>query len=198
MDLPATTPAMILPGATLFPGTMLPLRIFEPRYRKMLRDVLAGDRTFAVVMRQPGATNDAPVEIGALGLVRASVENSDGTSNLFLLGVTRFLVRDVLSERDYPVLRIAPAPETESVKAAALALKLRELVHDRAQHLTSQPTGTWHQIAEHLDTLEAPSRLADFIAHTLVHEAEHRQTLLATLPIADRLDKLIAFLMEQP
>ena len=49
ITLPDEVPVMTLAEATLFPQALMPLHIFEPRYRAMLRDVLAGDRLFAVV-----------------------------------------------------------------------------------------------------------------------------------------------------
>ena len=53
MELPVELPIMTLPNATLFPQAMLPVFIFEPRYRQMLAEVLVGSRMFAVAMRKP-------------------------------------------------------------------------------------------------------------------------------------------------
>ena len=52
---------MTLPSVTLFPQALLPLLIFEPRYRKMLKSVLQGSRIFAVAMQKPKAMREAPV-----------------------------------------------------------------------------------------------------------------------------------------
>ena len=49
IEIPNTLPAMTLRGVVLFPSAMMPLRIFEPRYREMLNDVLSQDRMFAIV-----------------------------------------------------------------------------------------------------------------------------------------------------
>jgi len=54
MLIPGKIPLMILSSTTLFPDAILPLHIFEPRYRRMLSDILALHRIFAIAMRRPG------------------------------------------------------------------------------------------------------------------------------------------------
>src|SRR6187455_127874 len=66
MQLPLEVPVMTLPSATLFPQALLPLYIFEPRYRKMLADALKGPRMFSVAMQKPGRTRETPCPIAGL------------------------------------------------------------------------------------------------------------------------------------
>ena len=83
---------MVLPNAVLIPNALLPLRIFEPQYREMLRWCLERDRFFCVAMKKPGEADSAALNfmaIGGLGLVRACVGVEDGTSNLILQGLVR-------------------------------------------------------------------------------------------------------------
>ena len=80
---------MTLPNVILFPHAMLPLFIFEPRYRRMIEDVLESHRMFCVAMQKPGAMRESPVGIAGLGMVRACVKKKDGTSNLVLQGLRR-------------------------------------------------------------------------------------------------------------
>ncbi len=82
---------MLLPDCTLFPHGGLPLYIFEPRYRIMLEDALAGECVFAVARQKEDEEGGEEVisEIGTAGLVRASKEGQDGTSQLLLHGVIR-------------------------------------------------------------------------------------------------------------
>src|SRR6266850_4519799 len=89
MQLPREVPVMILSNATLFPQALLPLYIFEPRYRRMLADALQTHRMFAIAMQRPGRSRETPSTIAGLGLIRVSVDNPDGTSHLILQGVTR-------------------------------------------------------------------------------------------------------------
>ena len=89
MELPSEVPVMTLPNATLFPQALLPLYIFEPRYRQMLADALHSNRMFSVAMRRPGSTRETPLPVAGLGLIRVSVGHRDGTSHLILQGLVR-------------------------------------------------------------------------------------------------------------
>ena len=82
-------PIFPLAGALLFPRAQLPLHIFEPRYRAMVRDALAGDRLIAMV--QPKDDREPPrlFEIGCLGRIVGSEELEDGRFNIVLEGLER-------------------------------------------------------------------------------------------------------------
>ena len=73
MNIPSQIPAMTLRGVVLFPHAMLPLRIFEDRYKKMLSDVLKKDRMFAVVAQREKCDDEPleepPFEVATIGLV---------------------------------------------------------------------------------------------------------------------------------
>lgn len=198
---------MILPNVSLFPGMMLPLFIFEPRYRKMLLDVLEGDRLFAVAMQEPTAIDEEPASVGGIGMVRASRDNPDGTSNLFLQGLARVIVHGVEEREPYPRLRIEPVapPDETSLKAEALALKVKELVRrqlgleerDELDELTPDMSDPKRQLADSVASLESPPQIADLVTYALIADPSRKQELLETLVIEDRLDKLILFLLEQ-
>src|SRR5258707_14935758 len=89
MKLPNEVPVMTLPNATLFPQALLPLYIFEPRYRRMLVDSPNADRMFSIAMQKPGPTRETPSAIAGLGLIRVSVGHQDGTSHLIMQRIVR-------------------------------------------------------------------------------------------------------------
>src|SRR5947209_8632971 len=80
-------------GTVLFPHALLPLYIFEPRYREMLQRALDEHRMFSVTLVKPSCPEWQEPEdffhLAAVGLIRACVERSDGTSNLILQGLER-------------------------------------------------------------------------------------------------------------
>jgi len=95
VDLPDTVPIFPLPGVLLLPRALLPLHIFEPRYRAMTRDALDGDRMIAMI--QPSGPSGDPREpavyrTGCVGRISAVEEVEDGRFNLTLTGVSRFAV----------------------------------------------------------------------------------------------------------
>ncbi|SVC06652.1 uncharacterized protein METZ01_LOCUS259506, partial [marine metagenome] len=106
--IPGKIPLMILSSATLFPDSILPLHIFEPRYRRMLTEVLESRRMFAVTMRRPGTRREVPMQVGCLGVVRVCVEASDGSSNLLLLGLKRIQCVGAARYKPYRVERVEP------------------------------------------------------------------------------------------
>jgi Lon protease-like protein len=85
-------PIFPLPGAILFPRSQLPLHIFEPRYREMVRDAIDGAGRIAMI--QPHRLDDdnqAPLyAVGCLGELVGVEELDDGRFNIVLLGLNRF------------------------------------------------------------------------------------------------------------
>lgn len=218
MDLPKSVGVMILPSVNLFPHAILPLFIFEPRYRRMLQDALATHRMFCVAMQQPEAESEAPARVAGLGIIRASVENPDGTSNMILQGLVRVSVGRLLRRRPYPVHAIQPLrPESsDSSRVDALAGKVRELVGRRFQQGLPSPL---QFLAESLSEPESPGSptpppanpaqhilrslgdiadagiLADLVSCTLLSDPRQRQTMLETVDLETRLRYLITFLL---
>src|SRR4029450_4173610 len=108
--LPGQLPVMPLPGALLFPHALLPLYIFELRYRQMLKHALAHHRMFCVALIKPGCADwQSPADFfqtAGAGLIRACVERSDGTSNLILQGLERVRFNAFQQEAPFPIAMI--------------------------------------------------------------------------------------------
>lgn len=85
-------PIFPLAGALLFPRAQLPLHIFEPRYRAMIRDALAGDRLIAMVQPRGDGEPPAVFDIGCIGKIEGCEELDDGRFNIVLEGLTRFRI----------------------------------------------------------------------------------------------------------
>src|SRR5213079_1608456 len=133
VTLPKKVPVMPLPGALLFPHALLPLHIFEPRDRQMLKHALAHHRMFCVALLKPHCAEwKSPSDffhIAGAGLIRACVERSDGTSNLILQGLQRVRFRDFQQEAPFPIATIdsLESDSVSSVETEALATKVLEL-----------------------------------------------------------------------
>ena len=133
MKIPRDVGVMILPNATLFPQAMLPLYIFEPRYREMLAWSLEQQRMFCVALMKPGLTeartpDDFHHTVG-LGLVRACVGHEDGTSHLILQGLVRVAFTGFVQISPFPIaeireLPIASAKADEAATLSAIVLEL--------------------------------------------------------------------------
>jgi Lon protease-like protein len=79
-------------AVVLFPGTPLPLHIFEPRYRRMLADCLAGDRRFGIVPTGKDDQMPDPGTVGCIAEIRVNQELPDGRSNIIVFGAERFVL----------------------------------------------------------------------------------------------------------
>jgi len=116
-------------AVVLFPGTPLPLHIFEPRYRKMLADCLAGDRRFGITPTADGEGAPEPGAIGCIAEVRVNQELPDGRSNVVVLGGSRFVLRGrVDADELYYVAMVDPFDENEGTEPSdESAARLREM-----------------------------------------------------------------------
>ena len=198
---------MTLPNATLFPQALLPLYIFESRYRQMLADALHSSRMFAVAMQKPGNTRESPSPVAGLGLIRVSVRHRDGTSHLILQGVARVGLEEVVRYKPYRIHRIRSLeiPPCDSVAADALLAKVRELLEERVKlglplqfpSAPIHPGGSPKDILKHLDSIADPEQAADQVCCAVLAGAAERQTLLETADVETRLRRLIQFLLAE-
>src|SRR5262245_46137068 len=209
MQLPLDVPVMTLPSATLFPQALLPLYIFGPRYRKRVADSLKSHRMFTVAMQKPGQQREAPCPVAGLGLIRVSVDHPDGTSHLILQGLTRVELGQTVRYKPYRVNSIRPlqAEPVDNVMVDALLAKVHELVEQRIKlgpspgfppfkaPATSKkkkkaqpelPTSV-PEIMQYLESLPDAETVADLVSVALLSKAEHRQTILETIEIDQRL-----------
>lgn len=96
-------------GTVLFPHMVLPLHVFEPRYRSLMHDVLAGDREFGVVLISRGhevGGGDLRTDVGTIARILRADESDDGRWLTIALGTDRFRVEDWLPDAPYPRARI--------------------------------------------------------------------------------------------
>ncbi|MSU69260.1 MAG: hypothetical protein EXS39_00475 [Opitutaceae bacterium] len=189
--LPDEVPVMTLPNVAFFPQALMPLHIFEPRYRKMLKDVLVTDRIFAVAGLNPLPAGKAdrfepPHRIAGVGIVRACQKNDNGTSNLLLQGLSRVELVEILADEPYRRIRIralasapgAPADANERLRkelSRLLTIKLRLAVTDA------------NEMTQFLKTVDDPETFVDIAAFTLCENPILKQKLLETLDVHHRL-----------
>ena len=199
VELPAAVPVMPLPGVLLFPNALLPLHIFEPRFREMLARALDDNRMICVALvkpeRQQWRTSTDFFSVSTVGLIRACIGRSDGTSDLILQGIRRVKFSDFEQEVPFPIARIKPlrTRAKPTVETDALATKVVELY----TRLKSREGALPEKIDRYLGEMSDPEMLADLIASTFVSGATRRQQLLEELDLNNRLRLLIQYLREE-
>jgi Lon protease-like protein len=184
-----------LPRVVFFPGTTLPLHIFEPRYRAMMRDCLSSGRTaMAVTLLKPGYESDyegrPPMhEICTVGRIEKHEELADGRFNLVLRGLFRSRLHELPAD-DKPYRRAQAdildgkrGSERVTRDSLTTLLSTASLVAGmvRRQHpdfaLGVQPDDPPHQVA-------------DTIADRLLADPAARQDILEALDVCERIKRL--------
>jgi len=188
---------MPLPNAILFPRVLLPLHIFEPRYRQLVADCLAEQRMFAVALLRRGweteGANPAPYPIASVGVVRTSIVRPDGSSDLILEGLARVRIGEYVQRDPYLVggmEALKSAEDTAKTPRAPLLQVVKQFAHARARMGAKLPP----PVLAAFRSVKSPGYLSDLVSYTLLDDYHEKQLMLETLDIHERLDRLVALL----
>jgi Lon protease-like protein len=198
MELPQEVGIMTLPNAILFPQALLPLYIFEPRYRAMLKESLESQRMFAVALPHDSTAAHSslvPHRVAGVGLIRACVDKPDGSSNLILQGVSRVRFTDFVQEKPYYVGRIEvlSTEESNALEVEALSVKVLEMIGAMHDSGDIQAEG----LMKFLNEIRDYDALADIVTYSFIEDVESKQKILETLNLRTRLQKVIVALRRQ-
>jgi ATP-dependent Lon protease len=191
ITLPDEVPVMTLPNTTFFPQALMPLHIFEPRYRQMLRDVLSSNRLFAVARLNARQMSDPrkfepPHRVATIGIIRACQKNDNGTSNLLLQGLCRIEITKIIRDEPYRKIGIRALTSDAGASEDENNQLRRELSRLLAQKLKLDRAGPG-EITAFLKTVEDPEAFVDIAAFSLCEDAHLKQKLLETLDVHRRL-----------
>jgi len=199
MELPSLVPLFPLPNAVLFPGVPLPLHIFEPRYREMVRDVERGEeRLIGMVLlrgdwRRQYYASPPVYPIGCAGRMVSTEPLPDGRYNILLHGVREFTVVGERPGQSYRVAEIEWRPP-----AAGVPPELRTRIHalmqrfleDREPKLVSRLVN---------DASLSDELLINFLCYALDFSPMEKQALLEAPGLAargGRLCEVVQFALE--
>lgn len=187
---------MVLPNAVLFPGILMPMYIFEPRYRRMLAEALQGPRMFAVGLAD---AQGGPHPVAGLGLIRNSVQRADGTSDVMVQGLERVRIAELTEDdptRGYPVARVEVLDsrgETAAQARRPVMTWVRKWARARARSGQRVPKPLLRSLAE----LQDGGMLADVVGHLFIENPRQKQLVLQELDVRDRLTLVTALLQKQ-
>ena len=188
MEELARLPVFPLPRVVFFPGTALPLHLFEPRYRRLAEDCVEnGPRAMAVALLTPGGEDDyegqPPIhEIAGAGRIVGHQLRPDGTHDIILHGLHRVRLDELPSEdlpyrlaRAVPVEDVGTAASADVLAMMAVAMSVASRVRERQPDFSLQMSA------------ELPAgRAADVVADQLVVSPEDRQRILQTIDVKER------------
>ena len=187
-------PIFPLPEVTLFPRTLLPLHIFEARYRAMVADALARDRRICMVRLRPGyeatyAGKPPVFEVGGLGQVVSCERLATGRYDLVLRGEARVrFLRELPTDTLY---RVVLAERVDDVEPTVDVTPLVDRVRTSCRALL----GVLGRPTDFLDAVladgQTPGVIADRVAAGVLPGADVRQELLETVDVDLRLNRLV-------
>jgi Lon protease-like protein len=199
MELPARVPLFPLPNAVLFPGVPLPLHIFEPRYREMVRDAGRGDQLIGMVLlrgewRKEYYASPPIYPVGCAGRMVSTEPLPDGRYNILLHGVREFTVVGEHPGHAYRVgqveWRAAPEGGVPSELRTRIHALMQRFLEDREPKLMSRLVN---------DASLSDELLINFLCYALDFSAMEKQALLeAPGPLARgrRLCEVVQFALE--
>ncbi len=189
-------PIFPLPEAVLFPHMLLPLHVFEPRYRRMVEDCLAGPRVLAMALLKPGFEQSQSRQPEIHGVVGAGVivhdeRLPDGRFNIALKGVARVAVEgELATDTPYRLVRGRiledgyPPEGADGLERELTTLKLCYL------RLAAELPGASDDLTKFVTRVKDPALLVDVIASVAVPDVAERQRLLEMASVRDRLRRV--------
>jgi Lon protease-like protein len=188
-------PVFPLAGALLFPGGQLPLHIFEPRYRAMVRDALGSDRLIGMIQPRDQADPPSLFAIGCLGRISAAEELDDGRYNIVLEGLGRFrIAREAAVETPYRQVDADRSGFEDMDEPDPLGLAQRaELEREARRYADALGYAVDWEAVGRLDD----EMLVNGIAQIAPLDVGSKQALLEARDMAERCDLLVQFMQFQ-
>ena len=193
-------PLLPLRGTVVLPMTLVPLAAAQERSLRLIDDVMAGDRTVAMVMQTDaeleGAGPDDIHQIGTITTIHQMMRVPDGSVRLAVQGIERMEILEVLQEEPYLKARVRRLPEETETSVEVQALMRNTL--DLFQRLVSLvPHLPDELVTAALNVDDDARHLVYLVASNLRMEPEERQALLELNSVTEKLQKLNAFLTKE-
>lgn len=190
-------------NTVLFPGQVLPLRIFEERYRLMIRRCLAEDLPFGVVLIKRGqevasfeGDEAEPYTVGTVARIIESTHLDNGAMNIVTVGVERFRIRKLLHDQPYlrgEVISLPIVDPADDLAVQSAAARVKEQV-DRYIELISDAAGLQIQIDE---TPTGAQQIGYLAAITMQIDNREKQELLGAPSVSQMLRRELGLLSRE-
>jgi hypothetical protein len=193
-------PLFPLPNVVLFPRGMLPLHVFEPRYRTMMADALRGGQTICMALLQPGWEADylgSPevYRVACVGRVVQHQRLEGGRYDVTLHGETKVSIEGVVDEGPYRVARVRPLAEDSSwADTRDAPLEIEELLS--LFRRVRQGVSTAFDIAQMLGATVTPESVVNMVAMNVNVEPRVKQELLELSSLGARFRAIVRYLRD--
>jgi uncharacterized protein len=199
-DFSGTARLFPLPNLVLFPHVMQPLHVFEPRYRRLLEDTLAGDRLIAMALLAPGWHADyegrPPLcPVACLGRITTHHRLEDGTYNVLMLGLRRVrIVKELSPEKLYREAEVALCEDQYPADVSPARSVLQRQIRGALMKVLPLLPEAQEQLDQLLGSDIPLGVLTDVISYMLDMDLADKQALLAELNVHRRAEMLLGHL----
>ncbi len=196
---PTSLPILPLKDTVIFPETMMPLAVGQPRSVRLIDDILAGDKQVGLL-----ASRDAEIEtpgpedvytVGVLASIQKMIKAPDGTLRIIAQGIRRIEIETFVSEEPYLTATVHDLPDVVEEGTELEALQ-RNLVSVYTKIVALVP-----YLPDELEmaaaSIEDPATLGYFIASTMRLKTEEKQELLEEVDVSKRLRRLTALMSRE-
>jgi Lon protease-like protein len=188
-------PLFPLATVVFFPNTLLPLHVFEPRYRQMVKDVINAERIIGMVLLKPGweknyKGNPEIYDVACMGRIVNSEALEDGRFNIVLYGLKRVKILEIVRDLPYRLARVGILEDIHGTN--------EEIYKDRITQLILRWNGMlgkeheFHKI--NIDTRLPLESLTDALASLIISNVFEKQELLEEINVQKRAEKILSHL----
>ncbi|MCH7925534.1 MAG: endopeptidase La, partial [Planctomycetes bacterium] len=191
-EIPERLPLLPIRDTVAFPGTVMPLQISREKSKRVLDLALGGSRMIAAVAQRSADTEDPKLEdlyrIGTACIILKMLRMPDGTESIVIHGLRRIGVEAITRESDYleATVHAYTEPQEETTEQQALV----HIIRTSADRIMELSPNIPPEAREVLNSIPSPGGLADFLASNLPLGLIHKQELLETFDVTDRLRKI--------
>ena len=188
-------PLFPLATVVFFPNTLLPLHVFEPRYRQMVKDIIDGERIIGMVLLKPGweksyEGNPEIYSVVGMGRIVNSEPLDDGRFNIVLYGLKRVKIIDIVKDIPYRLARVEILEDVHGTNENIYRERIVDLIlrwngiigKEHESHLIN------------IDTRLPLENLIDAIASTSVSNVFEKQELLEEINVQKRAENILTHL----
>lgn len=192
-SLPERLPLFPLDNVVFFPSTILPLHIFEERYKQMVQDSSDSHNLICMTLLNSEMGQEDPESLantGCIGRIINNEESDDGKKNIILYGLKRIEITKVLYDKPYREVEIKIIETSNSDNSEAFKKRIMDLTN-KWNLLLDGYTDDYKIKIENSSTL---SKITDSLSSSMVAKASDRQLLLEEFDEKIRAEKIIEVL----
>jgi ATP-dependent Lon protease len=191
--VPDELPLLPVRAAVAFPGAVMPLTVGRPKSRRVLDDVLPGEKIIGVITQKIETVEDpGPNDLYAIGtaaLVLKMLRMPEGHVNIVVHGLVRFRVKEVLGVEPFMRARVEIMPDVLPPATPEFEVLVKS-VRQTAERMIQLSPNVPDEAVNILNNIDQPGTLADFLAANLSGEFAEKQSILEETDVARRLERV--------